>query len=126
MLVFPPLTTKVGLNSPRYLINMYMGHYGPNFKLGRMSHYSNTFFIQVGFMALANMFSWVVEKRNGSQNKVIFPISHLSNLEFLGVFLKIKQSPLYTPQMALSDHSMVYNSSPRHSNVLPSFIFSYL
>ena len=34
----PPLTTKVGLNSPQYLINMHMGHYGPNSKLGRMSH----------------------------------------------------------------------------------------
>ena len=34
-------------------------------------------------------------------------------------------SSLYTPQMALSNHSMVYKSLPRHSNVLPSFVFSY-
>ena len=34
----PPLTTKVGLNSPQYLINLHMGHYGPNSKLGQMSH----------------------------------------------------------------------------------------
>ena len=34
----PPLTTKVGLNSPQYLINLYMGHYGLNSKLGQMSH----------------------------------------------------------------------------------------
>ena len=34
----PPLTTKVGLNSPQYLINLHTGHYGPNSKLGRMSH----------------------------------------------------------------------------------------
>ena len=33
-----PLTTKVELNSPQYLINMHMGHYGPNSKLGWMSH----------------------------------------------------------------------------------------
>ena len=31
----PPLTR---LNSPQYLINLHMGHYGPNSKLGRMSH----------------------------------------------------------------------------------------
>jgi hypothetical protein len=40
----------------------------------------------VGYVALANMFPWVVEKWNSSQNKVIFPISYLSNLEFLEVF----------------------------------------
>ena len=34
----PPLTTKVGLNFPQYLINIHMGLYGPNSKLGRMSH----------------------------------------------------------------------------------------
>ena len=45
--------------------------------------YSNTFFTQVGFVALANMFPWVVEKWNSSRNKVIFPISRLNNLEFL-------------------------------------------
>ena len=32
-----PLTTKMGLNSPQYHINLHMGHYGPNSKLGRMS-----------------------------------------------------------------------------------------
>jgi hypothetical protein len=74
------------------------------------------------FVALANMFSWVIEKRNSSRNKVIFLISHLSNLEFLEVFLKTKHSSLYTPQMTLSNHSMVYQSLPRHS-VLPSFVF---
>ena len=75
----------------------------------------------MGFVALVNMFSSVVEKWNGSRNKVIFLISHLSNLEVLEFFLKTKHSPLYTPQMALSNHSMVYQSLPRHS-VLPSFI----
>ena len=40
-------------------------------------------------------------------------------------FLKKKHSSLYTPQMALSNHLMVYKSLPRHSNVLPSFVFSY-
>jgi hypothetical protein len=34
----PPLTTKVGLNSPQYFINMCMGHHRPNFKLGWMWH----------------------------------------------------------------------------------------
>ena len=34
----PPLTTKVGLNSPQYLINLHMDHYGSNFKLSRMSN----------------------------------------------------------------------------------------
>ena len=34
----PPLTTKVGLNSLQYLINLHMGHYVPNSKLCRMSH----------------------------------------------------------------------------------------
>ena len=28
----------MGLNPPQYLINMHMGHYGPNFKLYRMLH----------------------------------------------------------------------------------------
>jgi hypothetical protein len=67
------------------------------------------------------MFSWVVEKWNSSQNKVIFLISHLSNLEFLEVFLKTKHSSLYTSQMTLLNHLMVYQSLPRHS-VLPSFV----
>jgi hypothetical protein len=40
-------------------------------------------------------------------------------------FLKEKHSSLCTPQMALSNHSMVFISSPRHSNILPSFVFSY-
>jgi hypothetical protein len=31
-----PLTTKVRLNSPQYLINLHMDHYGPNSKLGQM------------------------------------------------------------------------------------------
>ena len=44
--------------------------------------YSNTFLTQVGYVALANMFPWVVGKWNSSWNKVIFPIWHLSNLEF--------------------------------------------
>ena len=86
--------------------------------------YSNTFFMQVGYVALANMFPWVVEKWNISRNKAIFPISHLSNLEFWK-FSQAKDSSLYTPQMALSNHSMVYISLPRHSKVLPSFVFSY-
>jgi hypothetical protein len=73
----------------------------------------------VEFVALASMFSWIVEKQNSSRNKVIFPISHLYNLEFFGGFLKKKRSSLYTPQMALSSHSMVYISLPRHDNILP-------
>ena len=44
--------------------------------------YSNTFLAKVGYVALDNMFPWVAEKWNSSQNKVIFPISHLSNSEF--------------------------------------------
>ena len=88
--------------------------------------YSNTFLTQVGYVALANMFPWVVEKRNSSQNKVIFPILHLSNLEFWMFFLKKKHSSLYTSQMALSNHSMVYTSSPRHSNVFAFFCFLLL
>ena len=44
--------------------------------------YSYTLFTQVGYVRLANMFPWVVEKWNSSRNKVIFPISHLSNSEF--------------------------------------------
>ena len=86
--------------------------------------YSNTFLTQVGYVALANMFPWVVEKWNISRSKVIFPISHLSTWSFES-FSQEKHSSLYTPQMALSNHSMVYTSSPRHSNVLPSFVFSY-
>jgi hypothetical protein len=68
--------------------------------------------------------SLVVEKQNSSWNKVTFPISHLSNLEFWKFFSK-KHSSLYTPQIALSNHLMVYKSLPRHSNVLSSFVFSY-
>jgi hypothetical protein len=34
----PPLTTKVGLNSPQYLINLHMDHYEPNSKLCQMWH----------------------------------------------------------------------------------------
>jgi hypothetical protein len=86
--------------------------------------YSNTFFTQVGYVALANMFPWVVEKRNSSQNEVIFPISYLSTWSFES-FLKQKHSSLYTPQMVLSNPLVVYESLPRHSNVLPSFVFSY-
>ena len=52
--------------------------------------YSNTFFTQVGYVALANMFPWVVEKWNSSRNKVIFPILHLSNLEFFKFFFSRK------------------------------------
>ena len=48
--------------------------------------YSNTFFTQVGYVVLANMFPWVVEKWYSSKNKVIFPILHLSNLEFSKFF----------------------------------------
>ena len=44
--------------------------------------YSNTFFTQVGYVAVANMFPWVVEKWNSSRNKVIFLISHLSTWSF--------------------------------------------
>jgi len=44
---------------------------------------SIAFFIQVGYVALANMFPWVVEKWNNSWNKIIFPISHLSTWSFL-------------------------------------------
>jgi hypothetical protein len=40
-------------------------------------------------------------------------------------FCKQNHSPLYTPQMALLDHSVVYKSLPRHINDLPSFVFSY-
>jgi len=39
-------------------------------------------------------------------------------------FSQEKHSSLHTPQKALSNHSMVYNSSPRHSNILPSLFFS--
>ena len=44
----------------------------------------------------------------------------LATWSFGVFFLKKKHSSLYTPQMALSNHSMVYKSLPRHSNVLPS------
>jgi hypothetical protein len=44
--------------------------------------YSYTFFTQVGYVALANMFPWVVEKWNSSRNKAIFPISHLNTWSF--------------------------------------------
>ena len=46
---------------------------------------------------------------------------HISATRSFLSFLKKKHSSLYTPQMALSNHSMVYQSLPRHS-VLPSFV----
>ena len=82
--------------------------------------YSNTFFTQVGIVALANMFPWVVEKWNSSRNKIIFPISHVSTWSFESFSQEKKHSSLYTPQMALSNHSIVYKFLPRHCNVLPS------
>jgi hypothetical protein len=36
-----PLITKVRLNSLQYLINLYTDYYGPNSKLGCMSHHSH-------------------------------------------------------------------------------------
>jgi hypothetical protein len=44
---------------------------------------------------------WTVPLQNSSQSEVIFPNSHLSNLEFLK-FSQEKHSSLYTPQMVLS------------------------
>ena len=57
----------------------------------------------------------VLETKSSSQFHI------LATWSFLEVFfLKKKYSSLYTPQMTLSNHSMVYKSLPRHSNVLPS------
>ena len=61
----------------------------------------------------------VHETKSSSQ----FHISVTQSFE--SFFLKKKHSSLYTPQLALSNHSMVYNSLPRHSKVLLSFVFSY-
>ena len=57
----------------------------------------------------------VLKTKSSSQFHILVP------WRFLEVFLKTKHSSLYTPQMALSNHSMVYQSLPRHS-VLPSFV----
>ena len=62
----------------------------------------------------------VLETKSSSQFHII------ATWSFFEVFLKKKHSSLYTPQMALSNHLMVYKSLPRHSNVLPSLVFSYL
>ena len=62
----------------------------------------------------------VLETKSSSQFHI------LATWSFLEVFfLKKKDSSLYTPQMTLSNHLVVYKSLPRHSNVLPSFVFSY-
>jgi len=52
-------------------------------------HYS-----QVGYVALANICPWAVEKWNSSRSEVIFPGSYLSNLKFFKVFTKGKNRSL--------------------------------
>jgi hypothetical protein len=57
---------------------------------------------------LANMFSWVVEKQNSSQNKVIVPISHLSNLEFWKFFSRKSIVHFYSSKGTLKSLNGVY------------------
>jgi hypothetical protein len=87
---------------------------------GLHKSYSNTFLTQVGYLALANMFPRVVEKRNSSWNKVIFPISHLSNSELWMFFSRKSIVHFILLKWHSTNHSMAYNSLPRHSKVLPS------
>ena len=79
----------------------------------------------MGYVALANMFPWVVEKWNSSRNIVIFPISHLSNLEFLEFF----QEKCIVHFILLKWYSQItqwcVNPYQGITMLLPSIIFSY-
>jgi hypothetical protein len=60
----------------------------------------------------------VLETKSSSQ-------FHILATRSFRIFFKKKHSSLCTPQMALSNHLIVYKSLPRHSKFLPSFVFSY-
>jgi hypothetical protein len=61
----------------------------------------------VGYVALANMFPWVVEKVEQFLKQSHLSNSHLSNLELLEVFLK-KKYTLYSSNGTLKSLSGVY------------------
>jgi hypothetical protein len=71
---------------PRVKLRNKSNHEHNTLRDGLHKSYSNTFLTQVGCVVLANMFPRLVEKRNSSWNKVIFPISHLNNSEFWKFF----------------------------------------
>ena len=65
-----------------------------------------TYLIQVGYVALSNIYLQDVEKWNSSQSKVIFPFSYPQYLEFLINVLKESTQFILTPLIVLSSHSV--------------------
>ena len=87
-----------------------------------------TYLIQVGYIALSNIYPQDVEEWNSSQSKVIFPFSYPQYLEFLINVLKKSTQFILTPLIVLSSHSVSigFLTKAQHKIVFFCFILHLL